>query len=79
MTVLPKLSKRPLEISEMQILPGLIFNSVMHVFQLIVNSDALKRGLKLLRLAVLYKLTREFPFPKIKNKRKKISLLFFLR
>ena len=44
----------------------------MHVFQLIVNSDALKRGLKLLRLAVLYKLTREFPFPKIMNKRKKI-------
>ena len=58
MTVLPKLSKFPLERSEMQILPGLIFNSVMHVFQLIINSDALKRGLKLLRLAVLYTLTR---------------------
>ena len=68
MTVHPKLSKFPLESSEMQILPGLIFNSVMHVFQLIINSDALKKGLKLLRLAVLYKLTREFPFPKIKNK-----------
>lgn len=64
MTVLPKLSKFPLESSEMQILPGLIFNSVMHVFQLIINSDALKKGLKLLRLAVLYKLLASLLFPK---------------
>ena len=64
MTVLPKLSKFPLESSEMQILPGLIFNSVMHVFQLIINSDALKKGLKLLRLAVLYKKLASLLFPK---------------